>query len=136
MPRRQHAGMNVATPLRTSPWLPVSMMLVALLWIVLNGFGPARSPRVTVPVEPAFESLVHWRDAGHDWLLVAGGKPVLLTIYDAADGRPLRRLALAHGFNDVRALAQHDGRLFVLDDDGRLGELTLPQLRWVASSTP
>jgi len=128
--------MNIATWFRVSPWLRVSLMLVALLWIVLNGFGPARSLRVTVPVEPVFESLVHWRDANHDWLLVADGKADLLTIYDAADGRPLRRLALAHGFNDAKALAQRDGRLFVVDDNGRLGELTLPQLRWVASSAP
>ncbi|MDE2154704.1 MAG: hypothetical protein KGJ32_02245 [Xanthomonadaceae bacterium] len=128
--------MKIAAPLRTSPWLPVSMMLVALLWIVLDSFGPARPPRVAVPAKPAFESLVHWRDGSHDWLLVADGKADLLTVYNAADGRPLRRLALAHGFNDARALAQRDGRLFVIGDDGRLGELALPQLQWVASSSP
>jgi hypothetical protein len=37
---------------------------------------------------------------------------------------------------DVAALAQRDGRLFVIDDDGTRKELKLPQLQRVAANVP
>ena len=128
MPLSQHAGMNLATILRTHPWLFAVGMLAALLAIVLNGFGLVR-PR------PGSGALMHWHDASHDWLLVADDEANQLTVYDAADGRLLQRLGPGTVGN-VAVLAQRDGRLFVVDDDGTRNELKVPQLKTVASSAP
>lgn len=128
MPSRQYPGMNLATILRTRPWLPVAVMLAGLLVIVLNGFGLVR------PL-PGSGTLMRWHDAGHDWLLVADDQANQLTVYDATDGRPLQQLGPS-AVGDVAALAQRDGRMYVVDDDGTRNELKLPQLKTVASSTP
>jgi hypothetical protein len=122
--------MNLATILRTHPWLCAAGMLAALLAIVLNGFGLDR------PL-PRSGTLMHWRNAGSDLLLVADDEANQLTVYDAVDGRPVQRLD-AKAVGDVAALAQRDGRLFVIDDDGTRKELKLPQLQLqrVAANVP
>ena len=120
--------MNIATILRTHLWLPSAGMLAGLLVIVLGGFGVARP-------QPVSASLVRWHDASHDWLLVADDQGNQLTVYDAASGQPLQRLD-AKAMGDVAALAQHDGQLFVIDDDGTQKELKLPQLQTVAVNVP
>jgi hypothetical protein len=130
----QHVGMNFATHFRAPPWLPVSAMLSALLLIVLNGFGLARSPRILSPAVPAFTPLARWHDAGRDWLLVADGKTDQLVVYNAADGRPLHRLALEHRLSNTHTLKQRDGDLMVMGEDGTSGELGLPQRQWAPSS--
>lgn len=128
MPRRQHAGMKIGTTLRTHPWLSSAGMLAALLVIVLSGFGMNRP-------QPEAGSLVHWRDARHDWLLVANDEANQMTVYDASSGRPVQRFD-ARTVGDVAALIQRDGRLFVMNDDGTRNELKLPQLKTVASGAP
>ena len=120
--------MNLATILRTHPRLAASGMLAGLSVIVMNGFGLVRPP-------PGSGSLMHWQDASHDWLLVADDQANQLTVYDARDGQPLRRLG-AGAVGDVATLARRDGQLFVIDDDGTRNELKLPQLQRVASSNP
>ncbi|MGH8157878.1 MAG: hypothetical protein ACREPQ_07140 [Rhodanobacter sp.] len=120
--------MNLATLLRTPSWLAAAGMLAVLFVIVLNGFGLVR------PL-PGSGSLMRWHDARHDWLLVADDPANQLTVYDATDGRPLRQLG-AGSVGDVATLAQRDGHLFVIDDDGTRNELKLPQLQRVASSDP
>ena len=120
--------MNIATILRTHPWLPSAGMLAGLLLIVLGGFGVARS-------QPMSASLVRWHDTSHDWLLVADDQDNQLTVYDAASGQPLQQLD-AEAVGDVAALAQRDGRLFVIEDDGTRKELKLPQLQTVAANVP
>jgi len=120
--------MNLATILRAHPWLSVVGMLVALLAIVLNGFGLVR------PM-PGSGTLMRWHDAGRDWLLVADDDANQLTVYDATNGRPLQRLGPSVVGN-VAALTQRDGHLFVVDDDGTRNELKLPQLKTIASSAP
>ena len=120
--------MNLAMILRTHPWLAAAGMLAVLFVIVLNGFGLVRPP-------PGSGSLMHWHDASHDWLLVADDQANQLAVYDAIDGRPVRRLD-AGSVGDVAMLAQRDGRLYVIDDDGTRKELELPQLQRVASSHP
>jgi hypothetical protein len=128
MPPREHAGMNLATILRTHPWLPAAGMLAGLLVIVLNGFGVAH------PL-PGSGSLMRWHDASHYWLLVADDQANQLTVYDATDGRPLQRLGPST-VGDVAVLAQRDGHLFVIDDDGTRNELKLPQLQKIAANVP
>jgi hypothetical protein len=126
MPLSQHARMNLGTILRTHPWLCVAGMLSVLLAIVLNGFGLVR------PL-PRSGTLMHWRGAGSDLLVVADDEANQLAVYDAIDGRLLQRLGPS-AVGNVAALAQRDGRLFVVDDDGTRNELKLPQLKTVASS--
>jgi len=111
-------------------------MLAALVALVLGSVGLARSQQLSTSTPPTFNTLVHWHDLSHDWLLVADGPADQLIVYSAADGRPLGRLNVEHGLRDVDALAQRDGRLFVVDDDGRLSELKLAQLPLVAASVP
>lgn len=77
---------------------------------------------------------MRWQDAGHDWLLVAEAESGQLVVYDAVDGRPLRRLGPG-AVGDIAALARHDGRLYVVADDGARSELRLPQLTVAVSGT-
>ncbi len=109
-------------------------MLAALVLLVCNGFGTSRPNSVTSHPLPMFNTLVHWKDSSHDWLLVADDSADQLSVYDANDGRLLHRLGKRNGLGEVSALAQRDGQLFVVDDDGRLGQLQLPQLQLVASN--
>lgn len=125
------AGMKFAAIPRIPAWLP-AMALVAL---VLVGFGLQRSPRICAGNQPAFDSLVHWRRAGHDWLVVADGKADEVVIYNAADGRLLKRMRISRGVSDASALVQRDGNLFVVGDDGRLGELKLSAQRIAAADS-
>jgi len=128
--------MNIANRLRMSPWLPASAMLAALVVVVMSGFGLSHAARLAGPASPTSNMLVHWHDASHDWLLVGDGQSDQLSIYNAVDGSLVRRVAVRHGLNDANALAQRDGRLFVVGDDGTLGELKLPQLQMVAANGP
>jgi hypothetical protein len=100
-------------------------MLVALLLLVTGGFVTHR------PVPAG--SLLHWQDASHEWLLAADDQANRLIVYDASNGRPLRRLEVGE-VGDVAALAQQGGKTFVIADDGSRNELSLPQLQRVASS--
>ena len=136
MPQRQHAPMNIANRLRMPLWLPASVMLAALVAVVLNGFGLNHAARLEGPGSLTSNAVVHWHDASHDWLLVGDGESDQLSIYNAVDGSLVRRVAVRHGLNDASALAQRDGRLFVVGDDGKLGELKLPQLQMVAVNGP
>ncbi len=136
MPWHHHAYMNIAGALRKHPWLLVAGMAGALAAIVLSGFGPTTPGNIQAGTPAAFNSVLQWHDASHDWLLVADGQSNQVTVYNALDGRPLHRLDVKRGINDVSALAKRDGRLFVMSDDGRLGELKLPQLQMVASTRP
>lgn len=128
--------MNLRTRLLTSPWLPLSGTFAALIVLVMGGVGMIRSPRLASVPSPGSNTLVHWQDGSHDWLLVGDGQGDQLMVYSAADGRLLKRIRVKRGLNDANTLAQRDGHLFVVGDDGKFGELVLPQLTMVASSGP
>lgn len=117
--------MNPAPVTPARSWLPATGMLVVLLAIVTGGFVTHR------PVPAG--SVMHWHDASHDWLLAADDQANQLVVYDAGNGRPLRRLGVSE-VGDIAALAQHDGRTFVIADDGSRNELRLPQLQRIASN--
>ena len=86
-------------------------------------------------IDNRFNALAHWREDGHDWLVVADGKADEVVVYDAADGRPLQRLRVKGGLQDRDALVQRDDHLFVVGQNGTLEELSLPQLEIAAADS-
>lgn len=131
MRRFQHAGMKIATIVLRHGWLP----LLALAIIILCQPGPDGSSRAGTGMAPAFNALAHWREDGHDWLVVADGKADEVVVYDAADGRPLQRLRVKGGLQDRDALVQRDDHLFLVGQNGTLEELRLPQLEIAAADS-
>lgn len=127
MPWREHLRMRPVAPSMLRPWWPALGLWAGLLAVVLGGFGPTHPPS-----RP--EQLLRWHDAGHDWLLAADDEADQLGVYDAADGRLLRRFD-AGTVGDIAALAKRDGRLYVVGDDGTRSELSLPQLTVAMSGT-
>jgi hypothetical protein len=120
MPEREHVRMPAIAPSSLRSWWPALGLWAGLLAIVLGGVGLAHPPS-----RP--EQLVRWHDAGHDWLLAVDDDADQLSVYDATDGRLLRRLD-AGTVGDIAALARRDGRLYVVGDDDARSELSLPQL--------
>ncbi len=126
--------MHSAAPTRLPPWLPAAGLLLALVAVVWLSLAAIHAPRLTATMQPAFNPLVHWREAGRDWLLVADGEADQLTVYSAADGRRVRRVQVEHGLRDSAPLTRRDGHLFVVGDDGQLGEVRLASRPQVAAN--
>jgi len=131
MRRFQHAGMKLTTIVLRHGWLP----LLAFATIILCQLGPDGSSRAGTGMAPAFNALAHWREDGHDWLVVADGKADEVVVYDTVDGRPLQRLKVKGGLQDREALVQRDERLFVVRQNGTLQELRLPRLEIAAADS-
>lgn len=117
--------MSILALVRPPCWL-AALVLAA---IVLGGFGLSDYPRVRAGATQTLDAMAQWRDQGHNWLLVADGKARELVVYNATNGRPLHRIRIAPGLQNVDALAQRDGHLFLIDADGQWEELSLPRLR-------
>ncbi|TAL83462.1 MAG: hypothetical protein EPN74_13960 [Rhodanobacter sp.] len=117
--------MSILASIRSPSWLSA----LALAAIVLGGFGLNDYPRVRSGATPALDAMAQWRDQGHNWLLVADGKADELVVYNATNGRPLHRIKIEHGLQNVDALVQRDGHLFLIDAAGKREEISLPQLR-------
>jgi hypothetical protein len=128
--------MDMLTRSRISAWILAPASLAALVVVVMSGFGLNHAAPLAGVTPATPTTLVHWHDASRDWLLVGDGASDRLSIYNAIDGSLVWRVAVRHGLNDANALAQRDGRLFVVGDDGKLGELSLPQLQMVAANRP
>lgn len=80
-------------------------------------------------------AVAHWKDAGHDWLLSVDAMADELVVYDAADGRPLRRLGAADGLAGIEAMTPQGARLLIFSRRYPQGRwLQLPQLRWVSDA--
>ncbi len=127
--------MNPAAPTRLPSWLPAAGLLLALLVLVWVSLAAMRPPRLkTTSMQPAFNPLVRWREAGRDWLLVADGEADQLTVYSAADGRRVRRVKVEHGLRDSAPLVPRDGHLYVVDDAGELDEVRLSSRPQVAAN--
>ena len=126
--------MHPAAPTRLPPWLPAAGLLLALVAVVWVSLAAIRAPRLTATMQPAFHPLVHWREAGRDWLLVADGQANQLTVYSAADGRRVRRVKAVHGVRDADPLTERGGHLFLVGDDGQLDEVRLSSRPQVAAN--
>lgn len=72
--------------------------------------------------------LVRWRDAGHDWVLVADRARDRIEIYDAGDGRPLGTLDRSAGIAEVDRLVLEGRWLVVLGATHRARMVRLPVL--------
>ncbi|MEO9079213.1 MAG: hypothetical protein ABI268_07850 [Rhodanobacter sp.] len=120
--------MKIAAIFLRYGWLP----LLALTTIAWCSLGWEDSPRIGTGMGSEFSALVHWREDGRDWLVVADGVADEVVVYAAADGRPLHRLKVKGGLQDRDALQQQDGHLFVVRQNGTLNELRLPQLEIAA----
>jgi hypothetical protein len=75
-------------------------------------------------------SLVHWKDAEHDWLLVVDPGTHELVVYDTRDGRPLRRLGAASGVRAIDSIVGEGRRLIATSQrDPRPQVFLLPDLQ-------
>lgn len=98
--------------------------------MALSVVKPARPAPVGEPAATRFNRLVHWRDAGHDWLLVADRSAHELVVYDARSGAPIKRLGADDGLGEVDSVAQFGDQLVVRDSDStRHRVVSLPELR-------
>ena len=81
-------------------------------------------------------SLVHWKDAEHDWLLVVDPATHELVVYDADDGRPLHRLGAASGTRAIDSIVGEGHWLIATSQrDPRLQIFSLPDLQPTALAT-
>ncbi len=123
---RSHATWSCSHLLRGLGLVLLAALSSCLLW------SWSAAPAGTTETR-SIGQLVHWQDAGHDWLLVADPATRELVVYDANNGRPLERLGADDGLPDVQSIAQRGSLLFVT---GRQPEqvhlLKLPQLQEVA----
>lgn len=86
---------------------------------------------------PTAASLVHWKDARHDWLLVVDQATHELVVYDANDGRPLRRVGAASGAQPVDSIVGEGNWLIATSQQHPRGQvLSLPGLQPVAFAAP
>ena len=111
---------------RLVPWLGFALLaagVLQLLWPPVAGNDNTAS---ATPIAP----LVHWSDADHDWLLVVDQASGELVVYDANDGRPLRRLGAANGVGPIETITR-EGNWLVTTSERRPGLqiLSLPGLQ-------
>jgi len=104
--------------------------VMALVVVLVLGFAWLARPRAQVPGTDG-HTFAHWRGEGRDWLLVAVPDEDALVVYDAMDGRPLRRLPVA----GIREIVLEGDWVFVIGTTGPgLRLLHLPQLAWRGAS--
>jgi hypothetical protein len=117
---------------RLATWVGVGVLLLSGL-VVLT---PDRAPVVKAEANPAsFNGVVHWQDASHDWLIVADRGSDQLVVYDARDGRPLRRIGAREGLTDIETLATTGERLLVAGDSTpEVRVVSLPSLQLIAAT--
>jgi len=99
-----------------------------LAWSWMPSAGTGQGSREAMTGE-----LVHWRDAGHDWLVVVDPATRELVIYDANDGRPLERLGADDGLPPVHSISTQGSQVLVTDAGHRDSRvLKLPELQLVS----
>ncbi len=115
-------------PLRWMPWL-VFAIIVAWITHLAWPVGAAGQGGLDAATTSMAPSLVHWKSAQHDWLLVVDPATHELVVYDANDGRPLRRLGAASGAGSIDSIRADGNRLIVASHQRpRLQILSLPSL--------
>jgi hypothetical protein len=122
-----HAHASWAPWRRYSPWLLAAVLAAGALHLAWSAWPQGEGDASDAP--PPIAQLVHWRDASHDWLIVADKATSELVVYDANDGRPLRRLGVANGLGPVDEVIGEGNRLVVVQQDAHVQVFGLPDLR-------
>jgi len=126
--RYAHPQTRASWSWRFLPWL-------ALAALVAWGLHLHRPQAIAGgPIDPSatasMSSLVHWKDAEHDWLLVVDPVSHELVVYDANDGRPLHRLGAGRGAKAIDSIVGTGNLLIATSQrDPRLQVFHLPDLR-------
>ena len=125
---RSHASWSLGQPGLWWIGLAVLMLLLLGIWM-----APVQDTR---PGDAQMQPLVRFQDASHDWLMVVDPATHELVVYDADNGRPLRRLGADDGLADVSAISGKGSLLFVKSSrKDPIRVLKLPQLQTVALNT-
>jgi hypothetical protein len=145
MPDCDGAGMNPQIAVRhrsRAAWSPgrfcrdlraPGIVLFAALSLGLWWSWPP--PTDGAPGAASANQLVHWQDAGHDWLLVVDPSTRELVVYDASDGRPLDRFGADDGLPQVRSIALRGPWLYVTGQaHAKTRLLRLPELQAIAAN--
>jgi hypothetical protein len=108
--RCAHAPTPASWSRRFLPWLALAALAG---WVVhLHRPDAIASDTVDPAATLSVSSVVHWKEAEHDWLLVVDPSSRELVVYDANDGRPLHRLGAAHGAKAIDAIVG-EGNLLI-----------------------
>jgi hypothetical protein len=120
---------------RSLQWLSFAAVVA---WLLHTFMQPAPMDVGATDVQTAapVSAVVHWKDAGHDWLLVVDQTTHELVIYDANSGQPLRRLGAANGAGPIDSIVGEGPWLITTNrQDQRLQVLSLPELKPVMLAT-
>lgn len=124
--RRAHPLTSMRWSWRLVQWLALAVLAA---WVLHLCWPPTATGSATSPPASA-SSLVHWKDAGHDWLLVVDQATHELVVYDANDGRPLRRVGVASGAGAIDSITGEGNWLIATSQQHpRVQVLILPGLQ-------
>lgn len=106
-------------------WRLVQWLALAVLaaW-TLHLCWPSTATGDAASITASRPSLVHWKDASHDWLLVVDQATHELVVYDANDGRPLRRMGAIDSI-----VGEGDWLIATSPQHPRVRVLSLPDLQ-------
>lgn len=128
--RSAHPRPRASWSWRLLPWLALAALIA---WAAHLYWPHAATGDDTADTAATVSPLVHWKDAGHDWLLVVDPATHELVVYDANDGRPLHRLGVANGAGAIDSIVGEGNWLIATSrHDPRPQILSLPDLRPVA----
>lgn len=112
---------------RLLPWLGFAAFAA---WALHLSWPSAAIGEVDTLTTASASPVVHWKDAEHDWLLVVDQATHELVVYDANDGRPLRRLGAASGAGTIDSIVGEGNWLIATSQQHpRLQVLSLPGLQ-------
>ncbi len=131
--RRAHPQTHASWSWRFLPWLAFAALAA---WAMHLYWPYAVTGDDTADTAVTASPLVHWKDAEHDWLLVVDPATHELVVYDANDGRPLRRVGGASGARAMDSIVGEGNWLIATSQrDPRLQIFSLPDLRPTALAT-
>jgi hypothetical protein len=123
--RSAHPHTRVRRSWRLVQWLALAVLAAWMLHL----YWPSTATGDDTTTASA-ASLVHWKDADHDWLLVVDQATHELVVYDANDGRPLRRVGTASGAGAIDSIIGEGNWLIATSQQHPLVQvLSLPGLQ-------